>query len=215
MRFPEILHAMHAHAVTKAGAFRRRSVSYEPKLTRAVVEVKEKHAAIVEEAKEHGIDDVAALNEATDAYQREGEGSGEPARSDAARYVEALLILAASDQSGLSRNIADVVLGVKTSIATAEVVEAARATIKALSVQLGVSALSPWTPAMPEYRNALEELMQHAVHVAEKRVELRVTRLLGVKARKHNGTATNTSSDKASAYVFAACIAQIPMHSPV
>ena len=159
-----------------------------------------KYRDIVAEAAALSILGADALNAATDAYLADLDTP--PVKlSDAARYVEALILQAAYDRPMMSSNLGDVLLGAKAGKVSREALESAERTIADVSVALGVSAMRPWTPDMPEYHSGLKELTEHAVEEARRRVEDCVSRLSAARMGVKRRTATNTNTDKKRQYV--------------
>lgn len=176
---------------------------FSPDQLHSAAETDEKHAKLLEEAAAYGIVGVAALNEATDANLA-ALRTRQAVRSAPARYVQALLVLDACDSSTVPRSVADVVLGVTTGNAAVEAVTEARRVIASLSLELGVSALRPWTAGMPEFDAGLRALLEYEVEDARKRVEDRVSRLVTLRNSMRGGKASTAAADKARECVGAA-----------
>lgn len=158
-------------------------------------------AAIVgEAAAAFGIASAEALHAVTDAYlaQLDTPAAG---RQEAARYVEALILLEAYDRPVMASNLGNVLFGAKAGKVSREAVESARRTIADVSVSLQVSALNSWTADMPEYQAGLKLLLEEAVEEARRRVEDRVARLVAARQGVLRRTTPNSNGDKKREYV--------------
>ena len=156
-------------------------------------------AIVAEAAAAFGIASAEALHEVTDAYlaQLDTPAAGRP---EAARYVEALILLEAYDRPVMASNLGNVLFGAKAGKTSREAVESARRTIADVSVSLQVSALNPWTADMPEYQVGLKLLLEEAVEEARRRVEDRVARLVAARQGVLRRTKPNSNGEKKREY---------------
>ena len=200
MRFPEFLHHLHKHAKSKRGACLRRAARVAAEgFVAPTAEVTEKLMEIISEGEAHSLGSEAEMHAAADEYLA-GLKTEAAGRSDAARYVEALLVLEAFDHSSVARSVADVLIGAKTGKVTQAAVEKARRIIADVSVDLQVSALSPWAPEMTEYRAGLKELLRNEVEDGRKRVEERAAQLRVCRLNMQRGATASTNAAKTRVY---------------